>query len=68
MEPNCPNMGERKRVAKQKSKFKERQTAGMGGTVAQKIAMENAVMIKKNKDRESRQFLQNDMILIWTQA
>jgi len=64
MEPDCPNMGERKRVAKQKSKFKVRQTAGMGGTVAQQIAGENAILIQKNKDKESRQFLQNDMILI----
>lgn len=64
MEPDCPNMGERKRIVKQKIKFKVRQTAGMGGTVSQAIAQDNAILIQKNKDKESKQFLQNDMILI----
>lgn len=37
----------------------------MGGTEAQKLQKENNKQKQKNKDRESRAFLQNDMIMIW---
>lgn len=63
VEMDAPNNAEKKRRRKIQFKFKDRR-GGAYGTLSAKLKKKNDKLTKKNDDRESRSWLQNDMILI----
>lgn len=61
---DAPNNAEKKRRRKIQFKFKDRR-GGAYGTLSAKLKKKNDKAKQKNDDRESKSWLQNDMILIW---
>lgn len=64
VELDAPSKEYKRRDQKRQVKFKNRRGPAFGGTMSAGLAAENAKLKQNNKDKESRQFLQNDMILI----
>lgn len=64
IELDAPTKDEKKRYKKTEFKFKQRQGAAFGGTVAAKLQKKNEKTRLRNNDRESNAFLKNDLIMI----
>lgn len=64
IELDAPSKEYKRRDQKRQVKFKNRRGVQFGGTVSASLASENAKLKQNNRDKESKQFLQNDMILI----
>lgn len=63
VEMDAPTKAEKKRQIKRGFKFKARK-GGNYGTLAEKLKKQNAKKKQANDEKESKEFLGNDMILI----
>lgn len=64
IELDAPTQADKKRQRKLKFKYRERQGAAYGGTLAEKLARKNDKVKRKIKDKESQSFLKDDLIMI----